>query len=100
MSERGGNGFGATAGAMLTLIGAIAASFDDAQVKARGFLRQVPDHDFGTVPIQDVVPRFHHEPGAVYSTGGDVGEHNDEVFGDWLGLSPQARADLRAAGVI
>lgn len=73
---------------------------DDAQVKARGFLRQVPDRDFGTVPIQDVVPRFHHHPGAIHSTGGDVGEHNDEVFGDWLGLSPQARAALRTAGVI
>lgn len=72
----------------------------DPQVQARGFLRPVPDRDFGQVPIQGVVPRFHHDPGAVYRTGGDVGEHNDEIFGEWLGLSPDERTRLRAQGVI
>lgn len=73
---------------------------EDAQVQARGFLCQVPDRDFGTVPIQNVVPRFHHDPGAVYSTGGDIGQDNDEVYGDWLGLTPQQREGLRTQGVI
>ncbi|VTU29520.1 Succinyl-CoA:(R)-benzylsuccinate CoA-transferase subunit BbsF [Variovorax sp. PBL-E5] len=73
---------------------------EDAQVKARGFLRDVPDRDFGTVPIQDVVPRFHHDPGAVYSSGGAVGEHNDEIYGEWLGLTPEDRAALRTQGAI
>lgn len=73
---------------------------EDPQVRARGFLRPVPDRDFGTVPIQDVVPRFHHDPGAVYSTGGDIGQHNDEIYGDWLGLSAEQREALRAQGVI
>ncbi|WP_137921353.1 CoA transferase [Hydrogenophaga sp. 2FB] len=73
---------------------------EDPQVQARGFLRQVPDRDFGTVPIQDVVPRFHHDPGSVYSTGGDVGQDNDEVYGDWLGLTPEQCEHLRAQKVI
>lgn len=73
---------------------------EDPQVKARGFLRDVPDRDFGTVPIQDVVPRFHHDPGAVYRSGGDVGEHNDEIYGEWLGLDARQCAHLRAGGVI
>ena len=73
---------------------------EDEQVKARGFLREVPDRDFGTVRLQDVVPRFRNHPGAVHSTGGDVGEHNDEVFGEWLGLSSHELAALREQGII
>ncbi len=73
---------------------------EDPQVQARGFLCDVPDRDFGSVPIQGVVPRFHHDPGAVYRSGGDVGEHNDEIYGEWLGLDAQRCAALRAEGVI
>jgi len=73
---------------------------EDAQVKERDFLRRVPDKDFGSVPMQDVVPRFHHDPGAVYSTGADIGFDNDAVFGQWLGLPAQELAALREAGVI
>ena len=29
-----------------------------------------------------------------------VGEHNDAVYGDWLGYSPERIAELRAHGVI
>lgn len=73
---------------------------EDPQVKARGFLRTVLDRDFGTVRLQDVVPRFKNDPGGVYSTGGDVGEQNDEIYGEWLGLTPADQAALRAAKVI
>ncbi|MBO9355749.1 CoA transferase [Bordetella petrii] len=73
---------------------------NDPQVKARGFLRTVPDEDFGTVRLQDVVPRFHHDPGSVYSTGGRIGQDNDTIYGEWLGLTPADRETLRAQGVI
>jgi len=73
---------------------------EDPQMRARGFLRTVPDRDFGTVRLQDVVPRFRNDPGHIYSTGGDIGQDNDAVYGDWLGLDAAARQALRDEGVI
>jgi len=73
---------------------------EDPQVKARDFLRRVPDADFGSIRMADVVPRFRNDPGGVYSTGGAIGQDNDEVFGQWLGLDAQDRAALQNQKVI
>ncbi|MCA0242186.1 MAG: CoA transferase [Proteobacteria bacterium] len=73
---------------------------DDPQMRAREFIQAVPDRDFGTVPVQGVVPRFTRAPGAVRSTGGSVGQDNDEVYGQWLKLSADERAALAAERVI
>ncbi|NYT23272.1 CoA transferase [Alcaligenaceae bacterium] len=73
---------------------------NDPQVQARGFLHPVPDADFGTVRLQNVVPRFRNDPGRVYSTGGAIGQDNDTIYGDLLGLSNAQQADLRERGII
>ena len=73
---------------------------EDPQVKARGFLSEVPDADFGSVRMAGVVPRFHHDPGSVYSPGGAIGQDNEEIFGRWMGLSAATQAELREKKVI
>lgn len=60
--------------------------FDDPQFQAREALPKVPDADFGDVRMQGVVPRFVGDPGRLFSTGGAMGQDNDEVYGGWLGL--------------
>jgi crotonobetainyl-CoA:carnitine CoA-transferase CaiB-like acyl-CoA transferase len=72
----------------------------DPQVRARKAICEVPDRDFGSVRMQNVVPRFAGDPCAIRSTGGAIGEHNDEVYGEWLGLAPEERERLRDAGII
>lgn len=74
--------------------------FTDAHVQAREAITSVPDADFGTVRIQNVVPRFGRNPGAVRSTGGDIGQHNAEIYGDLLGLSAAEQEQLHAKGII
>ena len=74
--------------------------FADPQMQARDAITQVPDRDFGTVRMQNVVPRFVSEPGVVRHAAGALGQDNDEVYGDWLGLSPEERARLAAQKVI
>ncbi|AWM01832.1 CaiB/BaiF CoA transferase family protein [Bradyrhizobium amphicarpaeae] len=60
---------------------------DDPQVKAREVITRVPDRDFGTVAMTNVVPRFTNDPARMRHAAGDVGQDNDEVFRNWLGLS-------------
>ena len=73
--------------------------FDDPQMRARGFIRAVPDPDFGSVRMQDVVPRFTHDPCHVSSPAMALGHHNTEFFGA-LGVGAAELAELRKAQVI
>jgi crotonobetainyl-CoA:carnitine CoA-transferase CaiB-like acyl-CoA transferase len=59
----------------------------DPQSSAREMITRVPDRDFGSVAMANVVPRF-----AVYRTqlcnsAGDIGQDNHEIYQRWLGLS-------------
>jgi crotonobetainyl-CoA:carnitine CoA-transferase CaiB-like acyl-CoA transferase len=74
--------------------------FADPHYAERGNIVDVPDLDFGTVKMMGAVPRFSRSATAVRFAGGALGQHNDEVYGDLLGLSPEDLGQLRAEGVI
>jgi crotonobetainyl-CoA:carnitine CoA-transferase CaiB-like acyl-CoA transferase len=74
--------------------------FADPQVQARDAITTVPDRDFGSVRMQNVVPRFVNDPGKVRNTGGDVGQDNAEIYGQWLSLSEAEQEQLKKSGVI
>jgi crotonobetainyl-CoA:carnitine CoA-transferase CaiB-like acyl-CoA transferase len=73
---------------------------DDPQVKAREVITRVPDRDFGTVAMTNIVPRFTNDPAQMRHAAGDVGQDNDEVFRNWLGLSDQEVERLTERKVI
>lgn len=73
--------------------------FADPQMRAREAITRVPDADFGTVAMQNVVPRFARDPGRIRHAAGAVGCDNARVWGA-LGLSPEEQSRLSAAGVI
>ena len=73
--------------------------FADPQMQAREAITRVPDADFGTVAMQNVVPRFTNDPGKIRHSAGAVGCDNDRVWGE-LGLSAAEQAALRAAKII
>ena len=60
----------------------------------------MPDEDFGSVRMQNVVPRFVNDPGKVNSTGGAIGQDNAEIYGEWLALSTEEQQRLEQSGVI
>ena len=74
--------------------------FADPQMQARDAITTVPDADFGSVRMQNVVPRFVNDPGKVRSTGGAIGQDNAEVYGQWLGLGAEEQQQLKQSGVI
>ena len=81
-------------------LNSIADIFDDPQIQARGNLLRVEDPRVGEVVVPNVVPRLSATPGRFGSLGPDLGQHNDEIYGDRLGFSDDEVASLRADGVI
>ena len=78
---------------------AIDQVFADPKMQAQDAITSVPDEHFGTVRMQNVVPRFVGEPGVVRHSGGSIGQDNDEVYGG-LGIDAAERARLRECGAI
>lgn len=60
----------------------------------------VPDADLGQVRMQGVVPTMVNDEGTVWRTGPALGQDNDLVYGEWLGLDQQERTRLADEGVI
>ncbi|WP_454616433.1 CaiB/BaiF CoA transferase family protein [Bradyrhizobium cenepequi] len=72
----------------------------DPQGSAREMIARVPDRDFGSVAMANVVPRFTVDPAQLRHSAGDVGQDNREVYQHWLGLSEQQVEQLAQKKVI
>ena len=74
--------------------------FESEHFRDRKAIVEVEDAELGTVAMQNVFPRLARAPGRVRSTGPMLGEHNEKVLGDLLGLDAAAISGLREKGVI
>lgn len=81
-------------------LNSIADIFADPQFAARENLLTVHDERCGEVVIPNVVPRLSATPGRFQALGPDLGQHNDEIYRERLGLSTAELERLRADGVI
>ncbi len=73
---------------------------EDPHYAARENVVEVEDPGIGPFPMQNVVPRLTATPGGVRWTGPALGQHNDEVFGELLGLDAAERDALRERGIV
>ncbi len=73
---------------------------EDPHYAARENVVTVQDPEMGPFPMQNVVPRLIDTPGKVRWTGPALGQHNNEVYGEVLGLSEEEREALCERGVI
>ena len=73
----------------------------DEQLKHRKYYVDAwhPDRSVGTLRIDGVVPKFSETPGEVRRAAPMIGEHNEYVFGELLGLSTQRMNELKEEGV-
>lgn len=72
----------------------------DPHFAARESITHIPDGRFGELAMQNAVPRLSHTPGSVRWTGPELGEHNDEIYGELLHLDERARRELHDSGTI
>lgn len=74
--------------------------FEDAQVKHRETLREIQDPDLGKVRLQNVVPKFTRNPGAIRWLGKQrIGVDTTEVLRE-MGYSKADIKRLEAEGII
>jgi crotonobetainyl-CoA:carnitine CoA-transferase CaiB-like acyl-CoA transferase len=73
---------------------------NDPHYQARGTIASVPDPKIGPVRMAGVVPRFSDTPEQPIAPAPDLGQHNAEIYGGLLGLSPERIAALTQAGVL
>ena len=74
--------------------------FHDPQYQALDTITTVPDEDFGTLRMQNVLFRLSQTPGEIRFTGRAHGADTDTVLRQRLALSPERIAELRMAGAI
>jgi crotonobetainyl-CoA:carnitine CoA-transferase CaiB-like acyl-CoA transferase len=71
--------------------------FTDPTYRERENIITVEDPELGKVRMQNVVPRFVNYPGSVWRSAPKLGEDNDLVYGEWLGITASELDSLRAS---
>jgi formyl-CoA transferase len=74
---------------------------DDPHFQAREAIIGVPHPRWGEVKMQNVFPKLSATPGNVRRRAPEsIGQDNDAVYGELLGLDAAALSDLKARGII
>jgi crotonobetainyl-CoA:carnitine CoA-transferase CaiB-like acyl-CoA transferase len=88
------------AGAAIAPIYDIEQLMSDPQIEALDAITTVEDDDLGPLRMQNLMFRLSESPGAIRFTGRRLGQDNQQVYGERLGLEPGRIAELQAEGVI
>jgi crotonobetainyl-CoA:carnitine CoA-transferase CaiB-like acyl-CoA transferase len=73
---------------------------EDPQVKHREMLVELDHPTAGRVPMHGLNVHFSETRQQIRRPPPTLGQHNEEVYGEWLGLAPERVAELKAGGVI
>jgi crotonobetainyl-CoA:carnitine CoA-transferase CaiB-like acyl-CoA transferase len=87
-------------GAALAPIYDVAQLMADPHVQAREAITTVDDEDLGPLKMQNLMFRMQATPGAIRFPGRRLGQDNQAVYAERLGLTPDRIDGLRANGVL
>ena len=73
---------------------------NDPHMHQRGALQHMDHPEMGDIVVPHSALRFPETPLLPLVPSGLIGAHNDEIYGDWLGLSMEEVGELRAEEVI
>lgn len=73
---------------------------EDPQFRALDSVTTIDDPELGALKMQNVLCRLSETPGSIKWAGRAIGADNEAVYGEWLGLSRERVAELKAEGVI
>jgi CoA:oxalate CoA-transferase len=73
---------------------------NDPHMHERGMLVHIDHPELGDIVVPNTPLRLHGTEKVEAAPSPTIGQHNAEIYGDWLGLSPSEIAALKEAGVI
>lgn len=73
---------------------------EDPHFAAREAIIEVPHPKYENFKMQNVAPRLSETPGQVEWVGPELGQHNEEIYGELLGMDSRKRAELAERGII
>jgi formyl-CoA transferase len=73
---------------------------EDPHFQAREAIVTVPHPDFGELKMQNVAPKLSETPGSIRTPSPQLGQHNDEVFLNLLGMQQDRYESLKSRKVI
>lgn len=82
------------------LIYRAADMLEDPHFRAREAIVSTVDPRFGQLRMQNVAPRLSASPSGIRRPAPELGQHNDEIYGQLLAMPPDEIAALRARGII
>jgi crotonobetainyl-CoA:carnitine CoA-transferase CaiB-like acyl-CoA transferase len=88
------------AGAAIAPIYDIEQLMNDPQVEARDAVTTIEDEDLGPLRMQNLMFRLSDSPGAIRFPGRRLGQDNDDIYRERLGLDAERIAQLQEQGVI
>lgn len=74
--------------------------FENEQYKARENIVEVEHPRLGKMKMPGIVPKFSETPGSIRNIGPDVGENNEEILKDLVGLSDEEIEKLEKDNII
>lgn len=77
-----------------------AEMLEDAHFQAREAIVKTLHPVFGEMRMQNVAPKLSATPGAVRTPGPELGQHNEAIYGEILGMSTGHMSELRDRGII
>jgi len=72
----------------------------DRHMHERGYLDDIVHDEIGPITVPTSPLRFHGADRRDTTPSPKLGQHNEEIYGGWLGLAASEIAELRAEGVI
>jgi len=73
---------------------------EDPHFAAREAIVSVPHPEFGQIRMQNVTPRLSETPGGIRAPSPALGQHNDEIYLELLGMPRERYERLKAGKVI
>jgi formyl-CoA transferase len=77
-----------------------AEMLEDAHFKAREAIVTTMHPTFGELKMQNVAPKLSKTPGNIRRPGPELGQHNQEIYGEVLAMTAEQMAELEAKGII
>ena len=73
---------------------------EDPHYQEREDIIEVDDPELGRTRMLGIVPKFSETPGSVEHAGPHIGEHNHQIYREWLGYSDAEMSELSQKGLI